>query len=58
MIENTSDFNGEIDIHQRRVKLTDPTEGKTRVLVNVIIYCSQYYPLTKSLADRVIVKVI
>jgi hypothetical protein len=48
MINPFTGINEEIDIHQRRVRLTDPTDPKTRAISSLIIYCSFYYPHTKS----------
>ena len=53
-IENLNPIGGDIDINQRRVRLEDSKDSKSRFISNVIIYSAQYYPATKEFAADVI----
>lgn len=47
---------GDIDIHQRRAFLTDPTNPHAHLVSNILVYCANYYPHTKNLLRTVVLK--
>jgi hypothetical protein len=53
-IENLNPIGGDIDVNQRRARLEDPKDSKTRFITNIIIYSAQYYPATKEFSADVI----
>lgn len=54
MIENTQNLPEEIDINQKRLFLSPPQRPVATLITNLIVYCSQNYPLTKKFAADVI----
>jgi hypothetical protein len=47
MINPFTGISEEVDIHQRRIRLSDPTNPQTLAVSTIIIYSSFYYPYTK-----------
>lgn len=46
-IEHSNPLAGDIDINQKRLRFDELKNNKSQVISNILIYCSQYYPVTK-----------